>query len=70
MPFIKPIFRALSWDGMPLTGVILKLLSLCRQKVILPGDSLVDSLSRYPSVWDHYIQLLNAVNCGIGGDRI
>ena len=38
-------------------------------EVVLLGDSLVSNLSRYPNVWDHHLAPLNAINCGIRGDR-
>ena len=38
-------------------------------KVILLGDSIMASLSRYPCVWDRHLQPFNTVNCGVGGDR-
>ena len=38
-------------------------------EVVLLGDSLVANLSRYPIVWDHHLDTLNAVNCGIRGDH-
>ena len=34
------------------------------------GDSLIAGLSRYPNIWRRYFKPLNAINCGIGGDRI
>ena len=37
---------------------------------LLIGDSLIASLSRYPNIWRRYFKPLNAINCGIGGDRI
>ena len=39
-------------------------------ETILIGDSIVARLSRYQSVWDKFLQPLNALNCGIGDDRI
>ena len=69
MPFIKPSFRdtKLGWYASH-RGHINNIIR-GQAKVILLGDSLVANLSRYPSVWDHYLKPLNAVNCGIGGDR-
>ena len=34
------------------------------------GDSLIVGLSDYPNIWRRYFKPLNAINCGIGGDRI
>ena len=41
----------------------------CQANVVILGDSIVAGLARYPSVWDHHLKPLNAINCGIGGDR-
>ena len=38
-------------------------------EVVLLGDSLVANMSRYPIVWDHHLEKLNVVNCGIRGDH-
>ena len=37
-------------------------------EVILLGDSIVEYLSRYPSVWDQHLAPVNAINCGLRGD--
>ena len=37
-------------------------------EVILLGDSIVEYLSRYPSVWDKHLAPLKAINCGLRGD--
>ena len=37
--------------------------------VLLIGDSIVASLSRYQTVWKKYFKLYKALNCGISGDR-
>ena len=39
-------------------------------KTLLIGDSLIAGLSRYPNIWKKYFIPLNALNCGIGGDKI
>ena len=36
----------------------------------LIGDSLIAGLARYSKVWNKFFKLLNAFNCGIGGDRV
>ena len=36
---------------------------------LLIGDSIIDGLSGYSNIWNRYFKLLNAINCGIGGDR-
>ena len=38
-------------------------------EVVLLGDSLVANMSQYPIVWDHHLENLNVVNCGIRGDH-
>ena len=37
---------------------------------LLIGDSLIAGLSRYPNIWRRYFKPLNAINCGIGADRM
>ena len=37
---------------------------------LLIGDSITAGLSRYSNIWKRYFKLLNALNCGIGGDRV
>ena len=37
---------------------------------MLIGDSLIVGLSRYPYTWKRYFKPLNAINCGIDGDKI
>ena len=39
------------------------------EKVIM-GGSIVVGLSRYQSVWVKFLQLLRALNCGNGGDKV
>ena len=39
-------------------------------EIVLVGDLIVAGLSRYQNVWDKFLKLLEALNCGIGGDRI
>ena len=34
------------------------------------GDSLIAGLARYSKLWNKFFNLLNAFNCGIGGDRV
>ena len=31
---------------------------------------MIVGLSRYPNIWRRYFKPLNAINCGIGGERI
>ena len=69
MPLIKPSFRDTKpgWYAFHRSHVN----SMIRRQaeVVLVGASLVANLSRYPTVWDRHLKPLNAVNCGIGGDR-
>ena len=37
---------------------------------LLLGDSIVAGLSRYPNVWNEYFAPINALNLGIGRDRV
>ena len=39
-------------------------------RVAILGDSIVDGLARYPTVWNDHLKPFNTVNCGIGGDSI
>ena len=41
-----------------------QIISKKQAEVVLLGDS-----SRYPIVWDHHLENLNVVNCGIRGDH-
>ena len=34
------------------------------------GDSIIADLSRYSNIWKRYFKSLNALNSGIGGDRV
>ena len=38
-------------------------------RVILCGDSIMKNFELYPEVWKDYFDPINAINCGIGGDR-
>ena len=37
---------------------------------LLIGDSLINGLSRNTNTWKRYLNPLDAINCGIGGDRV
>ena len=37
---------------------------------LLIGDSTIAGLSRYFNIWKRYFKPLNAINCGIGVDRV
>ena len=41
-----------------------------KPNTLLLGDSIVAGLSRYPNVWNEYFTPINALNLGIGGDRV
>ena len=38
--------------------------------MLLLGDSIIAGLTRYQTVWKKYFVLINAMNLGIGGDRV
>ena len=37
---------------------------------LLIGNFLINGLSRYTNTWKRYLKPLDAINCGIGGDRV
>ena len=39
-------------------------------ETILIDDSIVAELTQYQNVWEKFLKLLKALNCGIGGNRI
>ena len=39
-------------------------------KSILIGDSLMAGLHRYCKIWNNFFKLKDALNCGIGGDKV
>ena len=41
-----------------------------RFATILIGDSLIAGLAHCSKVWNKFFKLLNALNCGTGGDRV
>ena len=41
-----------------------------KPNTLLLGGSIVTGLSRYPNVWNEYFAPINALNLGIGGDRV
>ena len=45
------------------------LAKILRSLVLLIGNSIVASLSRYQTVWKKYFEPYKALNCGISGDR-
>ena len=47
-----------------------KNLTILKPKTLIIGDSLVSGLSRFADVWERHFAPLQAVNLGIGGDRI
>ena len=44
-------------------------LSKVKPTTIFFGDSIVEGLERYPSVWKKFVKI-NCQNMGIGGDRV
>ena len=41
-----------------------------KPNILLPGDSIVAGLSRYPNVSNQYLGPVIALNLGIGGNRV
>ena len=41
-----------------------------KPNTLLLGDSIAVALSRHPNKWNEYCALINALNLGIGGDRV
>ena len=39
-------------------------------KSILIGDSLMAGLHRYSKIWNNFFKPIDALNCGIGGDKV
>ena len=39
-------------------------------KFILIRDSLMDGLHRYCKIWNNFFKPIDALNCGIGGDKV
>ena len=39
-------------------------------KSILIGDSLMTGLHRYYKIWNNFFKAIDALNCGIGGDKV
>ena len=39
-------------------------------KSILIGDSLMAGLHRYYKIWNNFFKAIDALNCGIGGDKV
>ena len=39
-------------------------------KSILIGDSLMTGLHRYYKIWNNFFKAKDALNCGIGGDKV
>ena len=39
-------------------------------KSILIGDSLMAGLHRYYKIWNNFFKVMDALNCGIGGDKV
>ena len=39
-------------------------------KSILIGDSLMAELHRYSKIWNNFFKPIDALNCGIGGDKV
>ena len=64
----KPRFTKINW--LSTHNEFCKKLSLENYSTLLIGDSIIAALPRYTNVWKSYFNPLNAINCGIGGDRV
>ena len=67
---ITPLSRSYNTNWLNLQNKYCNDISNSNYSTLLIGDSLIVGLSRYPNIWRRYFKLLNAINCGIGGDRI
>ena len=45
-------------------------MTVCSYSILLIGDSIIAGLSRCFNIWKRYLKPLNAINCGIGEDRV
>ena len=46
------------------------LLNIKSFKSILMGDSLMAGFHRYCKIWNNFFKPIDALNCGIGGDKV
>ena len=67
---ITPLSRSYNTNWLNLHNKHCNDISNSNYSTLLIGDSLIVGLSRYPNIWRRYFKPLNAINCGIGGDRI
>ena len=65
-----PLSRSHNINWIDSHNKICKNISTSHYSTLLIGDSIIAGLSRYPEVWKRYLEPLNALNCGIGGDRV
>ena len=56
--------------GLVLSNNTVIILQIRNYLTLLIGDSIIAGLSRYANIWKGYFQLLNAINCGVGEDRV
>ena len=68
--FISPLPRSNNTNWLKLHNKHCNDILNSSYSTLLIGDSLVVGLSRYPNIWRRYFKPLNAINCGIDGDRI
>ena len=68
--FINPLPRSNNTNWLKLHNKHCNDIINSSYSTLLIGDSLIAGLSRYPNIWRRYFKPLNAINCGIGGDRI
>ena len=67
---ITPLSRSYNTNWLNLHNKHCNDISNSNYSTLLTGDSLIVGLSCYANIWRRYFKPLNAINCGIGGDRI
>ena len=67
---ITPLSRSYNTNWLNLHNKHCNDISNSNYSTLLIGDSLIVGLSCYPYIWKRYFKPVNAINCGIDGDRI
>ena len=65
IPLVRPLKA--KWFQMHCKHFLLNSKSF---KSILIGDSLMAGLHRYSKIWNNFFKPIDALNCGIGGDKV
>ena len=68
--FISPLPRSNNTNWLKLHNKHCNDILNSSYSTLLIGYSLIVGLSGYPNIWRRYFKPLNAINCGIGRDRI